>query len=193
MHAAASTMASSRLPRGCRAFASLPARAAIAHGPRRLATARAADCGREEAPAQPSTSGQQAGGRRPLAPAALAGLALVAAAAWPEVAGAAAAPAGDFIDPATAHALEVLLRPIFSVFSLLYIVRIPMTWYPEIKPNDLPWVLAYLPTEPVLVATRKVIPLVGGVDVTPIVWVAMLSFLNEILLGPQGLLQLAQR
>ncbi len=37
------------------------------------------------------------------------------------------------------------------------------------------------------------IPLVGGVDVTPIVWVGLLSFLNEILLGPQGILMLIQR
>jgi YggT family protein len=28
----------------------------------------------------------------------------------------------------------------------------------------------------------------SGVDVSPIVWVALLSFLNEILLGKQGLL-----
>ena len=34
---------------------------------------------------------------------------------------------------------------------------------------------------------------VGGVDVSPIVWVALLSFVNEILLGPQGILNLIQR
>ena len=34
---------------------------------------------------------------------------------------------------------------------------------------------------------------VGGVDVSPIVWVALLSFVNEILLGPQGILNLLQR
>lgn len=34
---------------------------------------------------------------------------------------------------------------------------------------------------------------VGGVDVSPIVWVALLSFINEILLGPQGILNLLQR
>jgi len=34
-------------------------------------------------------------------------------------------------------------------------------------------------------AASQVIPLVGGVDVTPIVWVALISFFSEILLGPQ--------
>lgn len=97
------------------------------------------------------------------------------------------------LDAATAHTLEVILRPLFSVFSLLYIVRIPMTWYPDINGKELPWAIAYVPTEPVLAATRKVVPLLNGVDVTPIVWTALISFFNEILLGPQGLLQLAQR
>ena len=49
------------------------------------------------------------------------------------------------------------------------------------------------PTEPVLGLTRRAIPPVGGVDVAPIVWVALLSFVNEILLGPQGILNLLQR
>ncbi|KIZ05778.1 hypothetical protein MNEG_2177 [Monoraphidium neglectum] len=68
-----------------------------------------------------------------------------------------------------------------------------MTWYPSIDGTKLPWLVAYGPTEPILKATRKVIPLVGGVDVTPIVWVGLISFLNEILLGPQGILMLIQR
>ena len=33
-------------------------------------------------------------------------------------------------------------------------------------------------------------PLHSGVDVSPIVWVALISFTNEILLGKQGLLVL---
>jgi YggT family protein len=31
----------------------------------------------------------------------------------------------------------------------------------------------------------QVVPLVGGVDVTPIIWVGLLSLLSEILIGPQ--------
>jgi hypothetical protein len=32
------------------------------------------------------------------------------------------------IDASTAHSLEGVLRPLFAVFTLLYIIRIPMTW-----------------------------------------------------------------
>ena len=97
------------------------------------------------------------------------------------------------MDVATAKLLADILRPVFSLAELAYIVRIPMTWYPNLNCKELPWSVVYVPTEPVLEATRKVIPLVGGVDVTPIVWVAIFSFLNEILLGPQGILNLIQR
>lgn len=97
------------------------------------------------------------------------------------------------LDAASAHTLESILRPLFAAFTVLYIIRIPMTWYPSIDGTKLPWLLAYGPTEPILKVTRNVIPLVGGVDVTPIVWVALISFFNEILLGPQGILMLIQR
>ncbi|GFH28445.1 uncharacterized protein HaLaN_26936 [Haematococcus lacustris] len=91
------------------------------------------------------------------------------------------------------HKLVDILRPTFSLLTFLYIVRIPMTWYPSIDGKSFPWVLSYAPTEPFLAVSRKIVPLVGGVDVTPIVWVGLLSFFSEILLGPQGLLVLIER
>jgi YggT family protein len=97
------------------------------------------------------------------------------------------------LDAAGAHTIESFLRPLFAGFTVLYVIRITMTWYPGIDGTKLPWALVYVPTEPILRATRAVIPLVGGVDVTPIVWVGLISFFNEILLGPQGILMLIQR
>ena len=63
----------------------------------------------------------------------------------------------------------------------------------QIPGNKMPWVVAYKPTEPILGPTRNLIKPVGGVDISPIIWVAILSFINEILLGPQGILNLLQR
>lgn len=73
------------------------------------------------------------------------------------------------------------------------IVRIVMSWYPEIDGKNLPWSIAYTPTEPILEATRKVVKPFNGLDVSPIVWVALLSFFSEILTGPQGILSLIER
>lgn len=97
------------------------------------------------------------------------------------------------IDAATAHSIEVVLRPVLTLSTFLFIVRIPMTWYPTIDGTKFPWNIAYTPTEPILKGARSIIAPVGGVDVSPIVLVALISFFNEILLGPQGILSLIQR
>lgn len=96
---------------------------------------------------------------------------------------------GD-LDPATAKLIIGITGPTLSVFGFLFIARIVMSWYPKLPVDKFPYVIAYAPTEPILAATRKLIPPVGGVDVTPVVWFGLLSFFNEIMLGPQGLLVL---
>ncbi len=94
------------------------------------------------------------------------------------------------LDPEGAKAASAVLGPLFAVSTILFIVRIVMTWYPSVPYTKLPWVVAYAPTEPLLKPTRAMIPPVGGVDVSPIVWVMTISFMNEIRLGKQGLLVL---
>jgi YggT family protein len=152
------------------------------------------------APQQQHTTQQQASPASASSPQQLAGNSVALSIAALLALGGAAHAAGSpelysiaEFEASAAHTLESILRPLFTVFTLLYIIRIPMTWYPSIDGTKLPWLLAYAPTEPILKVTRNVIPLVGGVDVTPIVWVGLISFFNEILLGPQGILMLIQR
>ncbi|GAB4815607.1 hypothetical protein N2152v2_008063 [Parachlorella kessleri] len=97
------------------------------------------------------------------------------------------------LDSKTAGAVSAVLRPVLSVACLLMIVRIVMSWYPEIDGKSMPWTIAFTPTEPLLAATRKVVKPFNGLDVSPIVWVALLSFVSEILTGPQGILSLIER
>ncbi|CAL5220796.1 g2869 [Coccomyxa viridis] len=97
------------------------------------------------------------------------------------------------IDANTAKLLATVLQPFLSISILLMIIRIVLSWYPQIPGNKMPWAVAYKPTEPILGPTRNIIKPVGGVDISPIIWVALLSFINEILLGPQGILNLLQR
>ncbi|XP_042510715.1 protein COFACTOR ASSEMBLY OF COMPLEX C SUBUNIT B CCB3, chloroplastic-like isoform X2 [Macadamia integrifolia] len=94
------------------------------------------------------------------------------------------------LDPSLAKLAIGVLGPFLSAFAFLFIVRIVMSWYPKLPVGKFPYVIVYAPTEPLLVPTRKLIPPLGGVDVTPVVWFGLLSFINEILLGPQGLLVL---
>lgn len=89
-----------------------------------------------------------------------------------------------------ATVLNWVLGPLLAVMILLFILRIILTWYPQIDLNRLPFNLVAWPTEPWLAPTRKLIPPLGGVDISPILWVGILSLLRQLLLGPQGLLNL---
>jgi YggT family protein len=81
-----------------------------------------------------------------------------------------------------------ILGPLVGLMTLLFIFRIVLTWYPQIDLNRLPFNLIAWPTEPFLVPLRKIVPPIGGVDITPIIWVGIFSLVREILLGQQGLL-----
>ena len=88
--------------------------------------------------------------------------------------------------------LAILLLSIFlGVMSFLFIFRIVLTWYPKLDLNRLPFNLIAWPTEPFLVPLRKIVPPIGGVDITPIIWVGIFTLLRELLLGQQGLLKMA--
>jgi YggT family protein len=80
---------------------------------------------------------------------------------------------------------------ILGVMTLLFILRIVLTWTPQIDVNRFPYSLVAWPTEPFLVPIRKLIPPLGGVDISPIIWVGICTLLREILLGQQGLLTMA--
>jgi YggT family protein len=80
---------------------------------------------------------------------------------------------------------------VLGVMTLLFILRIVLTWNPRIDLNRFPFNIVAWPTEPFLVPIRKLIPPLGGVDISPIIWVGICTLLREILLGQQGLLTMA--
>ena len=81
-----------------------------------------------------------------------------------------------------------VLGPALAVMIFLFIFRIVLTWYPQVDMTRFPFNLVVLPTEPFLLPTRKLIPPLGGVDISPILWVGIFSLVREVLLGQQGLL-----
>lgn len=86
-----------------------------------------------------------------------------------------------------------ILNPVLGLMIFLFIFRIILTWYPQVDLNRFPINLITWPTEPFLRLLRKLIPPIGGVDITPIIWVGIFSLLREILLGQQGLLTMLSR
>lgn len=86
--------------------------------------------------------------------------------------------------------LDWTLGLFLAGMTLLFIFRIVLTWYPQAQLNQFPFNLIFWPTEPFLAITRKVIPPLGGVDITPVIWVGIFSLLRELLLGQQGILRM---
>jgi YggT family protein len=88
----------------------------------------------------------------------------------------------------TADWIDLGLGIFLAVMTLLFIFRIVLTWYPQIELTKFPFNLVAFPTEPFLWPTRKVVPPIGGVDISPIIWVGLFSLIREVLLGQQGIL-----
>ena len=86
-----------------------------------------------------------------------------------------------------------ILGPVLGLMTFLFIFRIILTWYPQVNLNRLPFNLIAWTTEPFLIPLRKLVQPIGGVDITPIIWVGIFSLLREILLGQQGLLTILFR
>ena len=87
--------------------------------------------------------------------------------------------------------LDLTLGILLSFLTLVFLVRLILTWYPKVDLNKGFWLLIAIPTNSILNFTRKFIPPIGGVDVGPVIWIGIISFLREILVGQQGLIKLA--
>ena len=87
--------------------------------------------------------------------------------------------------------LNFSLGIFLSYLTIVFLIRLILTWYPKIDLNKGYWLLISIPTNSILNSTRKLIPPIGGVDVGPVIWIGIISFLREILVGQQGLIKLA--
>ena len=87
--------------------------------------------------------------------------------------------------------LDISLGFLLSYLTLIFLIRLILTWYPKIDLSKGLWLLISIPSSYILNLTRKLIPPIGGVDVGPVIWIGIISFLREILVGQQGLIKLA--
>ncbi|MFN6337370.1 MAG: YggT family protein [Cyanobacteriota bacterium] len=83
---------------------------------------------------------------------------------------------------------QLVLGLALAAWTLLFLARLVLTWYPRINPTQgkLSWLGAL--TEPLLAPTRALIQPIGGVDVSPVIWVGLVSLARELLVGQQGIL-----
>jgi YggT family protein len=84
------------------------------------------------------------------------------------------------------------LSLVLGLFIFLYIFRIVLSWYPQVSLTQFPFNFVAMPTEPLLIGLRKLIPPIGGIDISPVIGVAIFSLIRELLLGQQGILTMMQ-
>ena len=97
----------------------------------------------------------------------------------------------SFVTPLLLQVLptvHLLLGLLLAAWTLAFLLRIVLTWYPQVDLKQGAWPLIAWPTEPVLALTRRVVAPIGGVDVTPVIWVGLISLVRELLVGQQGLI-----
>jgi YggT family protein len=85
----------------------------------------------------------------------------------------------------------IAISLLLGLMTILFIFRIVLTWYPQAELNKFPFNLVVVPTEPLLKPLRKIVAPIGGVDITPIIFVGLCTLLREILVGQQGLITMA--
>ena len=86
--------------------------------------------------------------------------------------------------------LDFCLGIFLSYLTIVFLIRLILTWYPKIELNKGLWLFISIPSSSILKLTKKLIPPIGGVDVGPVIWIGIISFIREILVGQQGLIKL---
>ena len=86
--------------------------------------------------------------------------------------------------------IDVILGISLTYLTIVFLIRLILTWYPKIDLSKGLWLFISIPSSSILNLTRKLIPPIGGVDVGPVIWIGVISFLREILVGQQGIIKL---
>ena len=84
--------------------------------------------------------------------------------------------------------LHFLIGLLLAGLTLGFVIRLILTWYPTVNLKKGLWPLLILPTEPFLSLTRKFVAPIGGVDITPVIWIGLTSLVRELVVGQQGIL-----
>ncbi len=84
--------------------------------------------------------------------------------------------------------IHFCLSLFLAIWTLTFLMRIVLTWYPQVNASKGFWLFFYIPTELFLSITRRFISPIGGVDITPVIWFGIVSLARELAVGPQGII-----
>ncbi len=75
-----------------------------------------------------------------------------------------------------------LLNDAFYLYSLVLLARVVSSWIPGLDPRTPAVRLLVTLTEPVLAPLRRLLPPVGGLDISPVVAFLLLEAVRRVLL-----------
>lgn len=72
-----------------------------------------------------------------------------------------------------------IIGQIITLYEIVIIVRIVLSWVPHNAQHPAA-VLLYKITEPILAPVRRIIPSIGGIDISPIIVFVALGFVKKV-------------
>lgn len=75
----------------------------------------------------------------------------------------------------------LLLAQLLRIYTFVLLVRILMSWIPNLDPYNPVVRFLYQITDPVLEPARKLIPPIGAIDISPIVVFIVLGIIQDLL------------
>jgi YggT family protein len=85
--------------------------------------------------------------------------------------------------------LATTLSTFLQIYVALMIIRVLLSWFPNINWYDPPFSILSQLTDPYLNLFRSIIPPLGGIDFSPMIAFFVLQFGSQILLTLLGSLQ----
>jgi YggT family protein len=76
-----------------------------------------------------------------------------------------------------------LVRLLFQAFYILLIVRVVLSWLPGLGQDHPAVDFVYRATSPLLAPIRRVMPPVGGLDLSPLVAILLLTLVQSLVMS----------
>jgi YggT family protein len=83
----------------------------------------------------------------------------------------------------TTHLLTSTIGTFISIYSTLIIIRVLLTWFPNIDWYNQPFAALSQITDPYLNLFRSIIPPLGGIDISPILAILLLQVAGSLIGG----------
>lgn len=81
------------------------------------------------------------------------------------------------------YLLITTISSFLQIYFVLLIIRILLSWFPNINWFDPPFSILSQLTDPYLNLFRSIIPPIGGIDISPILAIFLLQFIQSLVMS----------